>query len=214
MGLLLLMLLSFASCKDKDESAPMPVNQTSTDTIADPDTTQMPDTVFFKYLALGDSYTIGTALPDSSRNYPNQLVERLNEDSLLDGSEPDIIAFGGWRTDQLISAIEAADLAGEYELVSLLIGVNNQFQNRSDSVYAIEFEELLNTAIDFAGDDTNRVFVLSIPDYGVTPFGQSYPNATSGVDAFNAINLQITNNYGISYFNITEISRQAENNLT
>jgi len=192
----------------------MPVNQTPADTITEPDTTQIQDTVFFRYLALGDSYTIGTALTDSSRNYPTQLVERLNEDSLLEGSAPDIIAFGGWRTDQLISAIDDANLDEDYDLVSLLIGVNNQFQNQSDSVYALEFEELLNTAIGLAENDTDRVFVLSIPDYGVTPFGQSYPDASSGVDAFNAINLQITESYGISYFDITDISRQAENNAS
>jgi len=191
----------------------MPVNQTPADTITEPDTTQIQDTVFFSYLALGDSYTIGTALPDSSRNYPTQLVERLNEDSLLEGSAPDIIAFGGWRTDQLISAIDDANLDEDYDLVSLLIGVNNQFQNRSDSVYAIEFEQLLNTAVDIAGDDTTRVFVLSIPDYGVTPFGQDYPGASAEVDTFNAINQTITETYGISYFSIIEISRMAEENL-
>ena len=202
MGLIFLIFLSLASCNDKDGQTPPK------------DTSPAQDTIRFSYLALGDSYTIGTALPDSSRNYPTQLVDRLNEDSLLEGSEPDIVAFGGWRTDQLISAIEVADLAGEYELVSLLIGVNNQFQNRSDSVYAIEFEELLNTAIGFAGNDTDRVFVLSIPDYGVTPFGQNYPNASAGIDLFNQINADITEAYGISYFDITEISRQAENNPT
>jgi lysophospholipase L1-like esterase len=212
-GLLFLILLSLASCKDKDESAPMPVSQMPTDTITESDTTQIQDTVFFRYLALGDSYTIGTALPDSSRNYPTQLVERLSEDSLLEGTEPDVIAFGGWRTDQLISAIEAADLTGEYELVSLLIGVNNQFQNRSDSVYAVEFEELLNTAIAFAGNDTDRVFVLSIPDYGVTPFGGNNPDISAEIDLYNDINQDITESYGVSYFNITEISRLAENNL-
>jgi len=211
-GLLFLLLLGLASCRDKDESAPMPVNQMPTDTITEPDTTLIQDTVFFRYLALGDSYTLGTALPDSSQNYPTQLVERLNEDSLLEGTEPDVIAFGGWRTDELISAIEAADLTGEYELVSLLIGVNNQFQNRSDSVYAVEFEELLNTAISFAGNNTERVFVLSIPDYGVTPFGGNNPEISAEIDIFNDINEDISESYGVSYFNITEISRLAENN--
>ncbi|MFT4771875.1 MAG: lysophospholipase L1-like esterase [Cryomorphaceae bacterium] len=196
MGLLFLLLLTLVSCGKENE------------------TTSESKPIRFSYLALGDSYTIGTALPDSSKSYPIQLVERLNQDASLEGTDPDIVAFGGWRTDQLISAIEIADLSVQYDLVSLLIGVNNQFQNRSDSVYAVEFEELLNTAIGFAGNDTDRVFVLSIPDYGVTPFGQSYSNASAGVDAFNALNLQITTAFGISYFDITAISRQAENDLS
>jgi len=206
MGIIFLILLSLTSCQDKeDQKLPSaPQWQDSTVTVQ--------DTIRFSYLALGDSYTIGTALPDSSRNYPTQLVARLDQDIFLEGAEVDIVAHGGWRTDQLISGIDTADLNQEYDLVSLLIGVNNQFQNRSDSVYAVEFEQLLNTAIGFAGNDTDRVFVLSIPDYGVTPFGQSYPNASAGVDTFNAINLAITNTYGVSYFDITEISRQAEDN--
>jgi lysophospholipase L1-like esterase len=196
MGLLFLLLLTLVSCGKENE------------------TTSESKPIRFRYLALGDSYTIGTALPDSSKSYPIQLVERLNQDASLEGTDPDIVAFGGWRTDQLISAIEIADLSVQYDLVSLLIGVNNQFQNRSNSVYAVEFEELLNTAIGFAGNDTDRVFVLSIPDYGVTPFGQSYSNVSAGVDAFNALNLQITTACGISYFDITAISRQAENDLS
>jgi acyl-CoA thioesterase-1 len=196
MGLLFLLLLTLVSCGKENE------------------TTSESKPIRFRYLALGDSYTIGTALPDSSKSYPIQLVERLNQDASLEGTDPDIVAFGGWRTDQLISAIEIADLSVQYDLVSLLIGVNNQFQNLSDSVYAVEFEKLLNTAIGFAGNDTDRVFVLSIPDYGVTPFGQSYSNASARVDAFNALNLQITTAFGISYFDITAISRQAENDLS
>jgi lysophospholipase L1-like esterase len=200
MGLIFLILISLAACNDKDGPTP-PVDSVPTQ-----------DTIRFSYLALGDSYTIGTALPDSNRNYPSQLVDRLNEDSLLEGSEPDIVAFGGWRTDQLISAIKEADLDGEYNLVSLLIGVNNQFQNQPLDVYGMEFEQLLQTAIQFAGNDTDRVFVLSIPDYGVTPFGQGYPDVSPEIDIYNDVNRDITESYAVEYFNITEISRMVEGN--
>lgn len=165
----------------------------------------------FSYLALGDSYTIGTALPDSSEAYPIQLVEKLNEDPMFMGDLPKIIAFGGWRTDQLMNGIDTANIAPPYDLVSLLIGVNNQFQNLSQDDYAKDFEELLLEAISLAGNDTNGVFVLSIPDYGVTPFGGGNEKISMEIDEFNAINLEITKSYGISYFNITEISREAEN---
>lgn len=212
-GLIFLILLSLASCKDKDEQTPGSTNQMPGDTIAEVDTTLAQDTVFFRYLALGDSYTIGTALPDSGLNYPTQLVSRLNEDSLLEGSNPDIVAFGGWRTDQLIDAIEVADLSAEYDLVSLLIGVNNQYQNSPLDVYGMEFDQLLKTAIQLAGNDTNRVFVLSIPDYGVTPFGGNNPEISQEIDIYNDINQDITESYGVSYLNITEISRMAETNL-
>jgi hypothetical protein len=135
----------------------------------------------------------------------------LNRDPLLDGDPPRIIAFGGWRTDQLMNGIDTANLSPPYDLVSLLIGVNNQFQNLSEQDYAVDFEVLLNEALILVGGDTSRVFVLSIPDYGVTPFGGGDPEISMEIDAFNAINANITHSYGITYFNITEISRLAEN---
>lgn len=192
------LFVSFASCNNRSEQFHIPESEI------------IEDALKYRYLALGDSYTIGTALPDSSRSYPYQLVERLNQEHGLQGGKPEIVAFGGWRSDQLASAISEASLTEEYDLVSLLIGVNNQFQNQPDSIYFREFEELLSSAIDLAGKDTTRVFVLSIPDYGLTPFGKKYPNASAGVDAFNAINSRITKDFGISYFDITDISRKAE----
>jgi lysophospholipase L1-like esterase len=167
--------------------------------------------IVFNYLALGDSYTIGTGLPSDTGRYPLQLSKRLDIEEDLIAGETRIIAQNGWTTGNLISALNSANIDTTYALVSLLIGVNNQFQNRPEEEYAEQFEELLNRCIQFAGNDTSRVFVLSIPDYGVTPFGASYPNASAGVDAFNAINQEITENYGISYFYITDISRMAEN---
>jgi len=201
MSLVFLILLTLASCQEKDEQTPPRVDHHTSDTIR------------FSYLALGDSYTIGTALPDSSRSYPIQLIERLNEDSLLEGAKPSIVAFGGWRTDQLILGIDTADLDQTYDLVSLLIGVNNQFQNRPLDVYGMEFEQLLETAIQFAGNDTNRVFVLSIPDYGVTPAGEGNAEISQEIDIYNDIIQDIAESYAVDYFNITEISRMAEDNV-
>jgi lysophospholipase L1-like esterase len=194
------------ACGKDDDPAPRPTGPEVNDTIAST------DTIHFTYLALGDSYTIGTALPDSNDAYPHQLVDRLNQDRFLKGAEPDIVAFGGWRTDQLLFGVDTAILDTSYSIVSLLIGVNNQFQNRPDSVYVTEFEELLQTAIAYAAGDVSKVFVLSIPDYGVTPFGAGYPNVSIEIDFYNDINRDITENYGVTYFDITEISRMAENN--
>lgn len=193
--------ISLFSCdKNGDDPAGKPSNGTAAD-----------DTLSFRYLALGDSYTIGTALPDSSQAYPIQLLDSLNRDPFLDGDPPRIIAFGGWRTDQLMNGIDTANLSPPYDLVSLLIGVNNQYQNLSEEDYAVDFEVLLNEALILAGGDTSRLFVLSIPDYGVTPFGGGDPEISMEIDAFNAINANITQSYGITYFNITEKSRLAEN---
>ncbi len=209
MWLLFLISLGIASCNKSEDLPPPPPTQNPVDTMANDTSSQ--DTVRFNYLALGDSYTIGTGLPDTNDRYPKQLVASLTADPLFMSNQPRIIAQNGWTTQNLITAIDQAEFDTTYGLVSLLIGVNNQFQNRPIDEYAIQFEQLLNTAIQLANNDTSRVFVLSIPDYGITPFGQAYPNASAGVDEFNSINLDITEDYGVSYFNITEISRKAEN---
>jgi len=120
-----------------------------------------------KFLALGDSYTIGESVPVHSR-WPVQLTDSLNKRG-VDCVEPRIIAKTGWRTDNLKDAIIRAKLKPKYNLVSLLIGVNNFYQGRSVESFAPEFEELLKLAIKFAGGNKSSVFVLSIPDYGYTP---------------------------------------------
>jgi len=162
-----------------------------------------------KYLALGDSYTIGQSVP-VDENYPNQLYARFLADD-IPIETPTIIARTGWSTGQLQQAINQASLTTDYDLVSLLIGVNNQFRGLSKTAYATEFEALLQRAIAFAKDDKVKVFILSIPDYAYTPFGQNNSNSSrisSEIDEFNAINKTITESYGIAYFDITPISRR------
>jgi lysophospholipase L1-like esterase len=155
-----------------------------------------------KFLALGDSYTIGESVSEDER-WPNQLADKLKID------RPKIIATTGWRTDDLKNAIISANLKNEYELVSLLIGVNNQYQGKSSAQYEIEFEDLLKTAIQLAKGKNKNVFVVSIPDYGFTPFGKpKQETITVQLDEFNLVNKRITEKYKIKYFNITEISRK------
>jgi lysophospholipase L1-like esterase len=162
-----------------------------------------------KFLALGDSYTIGASVLENER-WPVQLVNRIRSEKYLVCDDPRIIATTGWRTDQLKSAILAANIEpNKYNFISLLIGVNNQYQSKPVSSYAIEFEELLNMAIAMVGGDKSRVFVISIPDYGYTPFGKSTQEKISlELDAFNAVNKSIAEKLAVSYFYITDISRR------
>lgn len=163
------------------------------------------------YLALGDSYTIGESV-DVAERWPVQLTQSLREGG-IEVEAPRLIAKTGWTTSNLKNAIAEANLENNFDLVSLLIGVNNQYQGKSIEEYRLEFEQLLFRAIELAGGQKERVFVLSIPDYGATPFGAS--NAESigvEIDAFNAINREITTTQGVAYFDITPISRQAKTN--
>jgi lysophospholipase L1-like esterase len=154
------------------------------------------------YLALGDSYTIGESVAEKDR-WSNQLADQLKI------PRPKIIATTGWRTDDLSNAIKSVELKDEYDMVSLLIGVNNQYQGKSTAQYEIEFEELLKISIKLAKGKTKNVFVVSIPDYGFTPYGKpKQETITKQIDEFNAINKRITEKYKITYINITEISRK------
>lgn len=158
------------------------------------------------YLALGDSYTIGESV-DPSERYPVLLAKEL-EAAGLAVEDPTIIARTGWTTANLQNALSTAALENKYDLVSLLIGVNNQYQGKSLTVYKREFTELLLSAIHLAGNSKENVFVVSIPDYGYTPFGQSSQETISAeIDRFNAVNKQVSDSIGVTYFNITPISR-------
>ena len=157
------------------------------------------------FLALGDSYTIGQSVA-SSECWPNQFAFALSYQG-YNVEETKIIAQTGWRTDNLKLAISQQQPLTGYNLVSLLIGVNNQYQGGSIQKYAIEYEDLLKTAIALAGNSPEHVFVLSIPDYAYTPFGKGDPNISNQIDQFNSVNRQITENYHVKYIDITPISR-------
>ena len=132
-------------------------------------------TVEYKMLSLGDSYTIGQSVCEDCK-FPVQLKDSLNQ-NLINGSVTvDVIAQTGWTTSNLISAINDEDITETYDLVTLLIGVNNQYQNRPFSLYEEEFPILVNTAISLANNNSSKVIVVSIPDYAYTPFGQAVNN--------------------------------------
>jgi acyl-CoA thioesterase I len=161
------------------------------------------------FLALGDSYTIGESV-DKLDRWPMQLRKHLQEKG-VEVQEPLIIATTGWTTGELKRGISENVPKGGFDLVSLLIGVNNQYRGYSQEEYRVEFEELLKIAISFAGDEKSKVFVLSIPDWGVTPFAKDRDalKIASEIDSFNSINKEVSQDYGISYFDITPISRHA-----
>src|SRR5579859_5875354 len=160
-----------------------------------------------KYLALCDSYTIGESVAEQER-WPNQLDEVLSRRTGRDINTT-ILATTGWRTDNLNNAINMARIEEVYDLVSLLIGVNNQYQGKSVEEYASEFEGLLKTSVRLAKGKPENVFVVSIPDYGFTPFGQkNQANISAAIDQFNAINKRISDQYKVKYVNVTDISRE------
>lgn len=160
------------------------------------------------FLSLGDSYTIGEGVPSHHR-WPSQLVARAREAG-IDVAEPQIIAGTGWTTDQLHAAIDAEDPPGTFDLVSLLIGVNNQYRGRDRENYRAEFASLLRRAIRLAGNDARRVVVVSIPDWGVTPFAEGRDRAriAAEIDAFNSVNREEARRANARYADITPISRQ------
>ena len=177
-----------------------------TTTVTPPIINQPPDPDPIKYLALGDSYTIGQSVP-SEENYPNRTSARLESD-FIDVETTTIVAVTGWTTANLNAGISNANLTDTFDLVSLLIGVNNFYQGKPLSQYKPEFEDLLLQAIDLAGGIKENVFVISIPDYAYTPFGGGNPSISQGIDNFNAANKTITDSIGVSYFDITPISRE------
>lgn len=160
-----------------------------------------------RYLALGDSYTIGESVSENER-FPAQLTRELAARGFsLDA--PQIIARTGWTTDELSGAIAANEPRGSFDLVTLLIGVNNQYRGRTPENYRPEFVGLLKRAIAYAGDRPSHVIVVSIPDWGVTPFGRHRANVASEIDAFNAVNRAETLRFGAHHVDITPASRAA-----
>lgn len=170
--------------------------------------------VKINYLALGDSYTKGEAVCDNCK-FPSQLKDSLknyiNQNELVNLK---VIAQTGWTTTNLKTAINNENLSNEYDLVTLLIGVNNQYQNKPFSLYEQEFPELLNTSIQLAKGDLNRVIVVSIPDYAYTLFGQSGNEdfISNQIDQYNLFAKNYATSQGVTFVNITDITRQGLEN--
>jgi hypothetical protein len=161
------------------------------------------------YLALGDSYTIGESVP-IYENFPYQTVQMLRSRG-MNIHAPEIVARTGWTTDELMTGIEKTKLLRGYDLVSLLIGVNNQYRGRSLEEFGKQFEALLNKAVSFAGGKKEHVFVVSIPDWGATPFAASRDRKKieEEINTFNALKKKLTMERGIQFIEITEGSRAA-----
>ncbi|MDQ3004958.1 MAG: SGNH/GDSL hydrolase family protein [Chloroflexota bacterium] len=189
---LLLCLILLVGCQ------PMPTEKTSGEE----------EMQTIRYLALGDSYTIGESVPENER-WPNQLAGLLQADNF--STEVTIIARTGWTTDELWQGIQASEIDPPYDLVSLLIGVNNQYRGLDIDEYREEFIFLLNKAIEYAGGDAKRVMVLSIPDWGVTPFAQSRDSKkiATEINLFNSVNREESEKAGVYYVDITPGSRAA-----
>lgn len=168
----------------------------------------------YTYLALGDSYTIGEQVPiyDSFPYQTVQLLRKAGENFYA----AEIIAKTGWTTDELDAGINNTTSLNSYDIVSLLIGVNNQYRGRNVKEYESEFTHLLQRAIQFAGNNTNRVFVLSIPDWGVTPFaeGRDRQQIAKEIDEYNAVNKRISEQYKVQYIDITPGTREAASDET
>ena len=168
------------------------------------------------YLALGDSYTIGESVK-AQESFPLQLASQLATGGLII-NPPTIVARTGWTTSELQNGIRLSGVIQKFDFVTLLIGVNNQYRKDSKDVYRKEFKELLQTAIDFAKGNKTHVFVVSIPDWGVTPFGKksgrSQQEISTEIDAFNTICKEETVAMGVSYTDITPASRNAATDLS
>jgi len=166
------------------------------------------DNATFNYLALGDSYTIGESVCETC-NYPTQLIDSLNQ-TFKKKVSVNIIAKTGWTTKDLLDAIAIKNPSNNYDFVTLLIGVNNQYQGQEFSVYEKEFPELLQKAIIFANGKKENVLVISIPDYAFTPFGKDSGKSKKisvEIDVYNAYAKKISEENNIDFINITDVTR-------
>jgi lysophospholipase L1-like esterase len=181
-----------------ESSTPIPIQET-------------PPMTDIRFLALGDSYTIGEAVPELDR-WPNQLAKLLEKNDIQ--AEVTIIAQTGWTVKELWEGIQAKPPQGMYDMVSLLIGVNDQYRGYPSDGYREDFRFMLGKAIEYAGGDPQRVVILSIPDWGVTPFAGDRDSKKIAVEInqFNAVNREETEKAGAYYVDVTPISREAVNN--
>ena len=161
----------------------------------------------YKYLALGDSYTIGQSVCETCR-FPIQLQDSIQKSlNINDTFSTQIIAQTGWTTTNLKTAITTANPSSNFDLVTLLIGVNNQYQYQPFSLYEQEFPELVNQAIQFAKGDKSNVIVVSIPDYAFTPYGNGNTTISDEIDSYNSFAENYCNANNITFVNITDITR-------
>ena len=164
----------------------------------------------YTYLALGDSYTIGEGV-SLHKSFPYQAVDLLRKEG-YNFSAPEIIAKTGWTTDELEAAVNNHQLLSKYDFITLLIGVNNQYRGRDIIEYKEQFEHLLKKSIALANEKAEHVIVLSIPDYGTTPFGQKMDamKIAKEIDEYNTLNKAISIQYKVHYVEITESTRKAK----
>ena len=195
----LILLIALAACEKETVAPPGP----SFPTPVTVDTT-------LSYLALGDSYTIGTSVAAEER-WPVQLARELLEREGIRLEPLEIVARNGWRTDNLSNALDDSDPGNDWDLVSLLIGVNDQYQGFHPEGYRTRFRALLERAIGYAGGDTSAVFVVSIPDYAYTPFGGGAAQVSEDIDEFNAVAKSESEAAGVPFYDIVSISRQGLN---
>lgn len=157
----------------------------------------------YTYLALGDSYTIGEDV-SLDESFPYQLVQSLRKTG-QNFTAPEIIAKTGWTTDDLKKGIRKHVFLTSYHFVSLLIGVNNQYRGLDINEYALHFEQLLKQAIAFAGGENRHVFVLSVPDWSLTPFaeGRDRQAIAQEISKYNLVNKNVAEEYKVQYINLT-----------
>ncbi len=199
--------IALSSCSKEETVAPKS-NTNTNDTTGTVTTHTGP----YRIMTLGDSYTIGQSVSASDR-YPAQLVSKLNSKGYTFNA-PKIIAQTGWTTDDLAYFIEISGDSSKYDFVFLLIGVNDQYEGATFSNYKPKFTMLLKTALRYANNKPKNVFVISIPDYAYTPYGQgtSNPsNISSDIDLYNSVNKAVSDSCKVNYINITPISRMGIN---
>jgi len=185
------------ACSKADSTNANPINPGTTNNFTDS----------INYLALGDSYTIGTSV-DAVDSYPNQTFQLLKGAKFTMNSVQ-IIAKNGWTADDLKNGLASADKKSMYQIVSLLIGVKNQYQGRSIKDFETAFVSVLQSAILLTGNKSKRVFVISIPDWGITPFasGRDRKEIATEIDNYNLICEKNAKLYGANYINITDAYR-------
>jgi len=168
-----------------------------------------------KFLALGDSYTIGESV-EASKNRPHQLVDSLIGHG-VNAEKPQVLATTGWRTDDLMNAVSNSHLASNFSLISISIGVNNQYQGKPFSQFEKELPLIFSQALRHCSNDTTRIFFVSIPDYYFSPFGlssQKGAKISAEIDQYNSFIKHFAEKMNVSFIDITAISRNRDEKLT